>query len=98
MGKGFEKTFFKQDMQPANKHTKTPNFISIKVKPLSRVQLFGTPWTAAYQAPPSMTFSRQEYWSRLPFPSAGDLPSPEIEPGSPTLEEDALPSEPPASH
>ena len=41
----------------------------VKVKPLSRVQLFATPWTAAYQAPPSMEFSRQEYWSGLPLPS-----------------------------
>ena len=41
----------------------------VKVKSLSRVQLFATPWTAAYQAPPSMGFSRQEYWSRVPLPS-----------------------------
>ena len=53
-----------------------------------------TPWTVAYQAPPSMGFSRQEYWSGLPLPSAGDLPSPEIEPGSPALQADSLPSEP----
>ena len=44
-----------------------------------------TPWTVAYQASPSMGFSRQEYWSGLPFPSPGDLPDPGIEPGSPTL-------------
>ena len=56
-----------------------------KVKSLSRVQLFMTPWTVAYQAPPSMGFSRQEYWSGLPFPSPGDLPNPGIELGSPTL-------------
>ena len=62
---------------------------------LSRVRLFGTPWTVAYQAPPSMGFFRQECWSGLPFPSPGDLPDPGIEPGSPTLQEDALPSEPP---
>ena len=49
----------------------------------------------AYQASPSMGFSRQEYWSGLPFPSPGDLPDPGIEPGSPTLQADALPSEPP---
>ena len=49
----------------------------------------------AYQAPPSMGLSRQEYWSRLPFPSPGDLPDPGIEPESPTLQADALPSEPP---
>ena len=54
-----------------------------------------TPWTVAYQASPSMGFSRQEYWSGLPFPSPGDLPDPGIEPGSPTLEADTLTSEPP---
>ena len=54
-----------------------------------------TPWTGAYQASPSMGFSRQEYWSGLPFPSPGDLPDPGIEPGSPTLEADTLTSEPP---
>ena len=47
-----------------------------KVKLLSRVWLFATPWTVAYQAPPSMEFSRQEYWSGLPFPSPGHLPDP----------------------
>ena len=51
-----------------------------------------TPWTVAYQAPPSLEFSRQEYWSGLPFPSPGDLPDPGIEPGSPALQVDALPS------
>ena len=65
------------------------------VKSLSRVQLLVTPWTAAYQAPPSMGFSRQEYWSGLPFPSPGALPDPGIEPKSPTLQADALSSEPP---
>ena len=54
-----------------------------------------TPWTIAYKAPVSMGFSRQECWSGLPFPSPGDLPDPEIEPGSPALQADALPSEPP---
>ena len=54
-----------------------------------------TPWTVAYQALPSMKFSRQEYWSGLPFPSPGDLPDPWIEPRSPALQADALPSEPP---
>ena len=53
------------------------------------------PWTVAHQASPSMGFSRQEYWSGLPFPSPGDLPDPEIELGSPALEADALTSEPP---
>ena len=56
-----------------------------KVKSLSRVRLFATPWTVAYHAPPSMGFSRQEYWSGLPFPSPRDLPDPGIEPRSPTL-------------
>ena len=68
---------------------------SSQVKLLSRVRLFATPWTVAYQASPSMGFSRQEYWSGLPFPSPGDLPDPGIEPGSPSLEADALTSEPP---
>ena len=60
-------------------------------KMLSRVQLFATPWTVAHQAPPSMEFSRQEYWSGLPFPSPGDLPNLGIEAESPTLQADALP-------
>ena len=50
------------------------------------------PWTVAHQAPPAMGFSRQEYWSVLPFPSPGDLPHPGIEPRSPTLQADALTS------
>jgi hypothetical protein len=66
-----------------------------KVKLLSCVRLFETPWTVAYQAPPSMGFSRQEYWSGLPFPSPGDLPDPGIKPGSPAFQADALTSEPP---
>ena len=48
------------------------NSMKVKVKSLSRVRLFVTPWTVAYQAPPSMRFSRQEYWSGLPFPSPMD--------------------------
>ena len=67
----------------------------MKVKSPSRVSLFVTPWTIAYQTPPSMEFSRQEYWSGLPFPSPEDLPNPGIEPGSPTLQADTLLSEPP---
>ena len=70
----------------------------MKVKSLSRVRLFATPWTVAYQAPPSMGFSRQECWSGLPFPFPGDLPDPRIESGSPALQADALPSEPPGGH
>ena len=60
----------------------------------SHVQLFATPWTVAHQAPPSMGFSRQEYWSGLPFLSPGDLLDPGIKPKSPTLQADALTSEP----
>ena len=52
----------------------TQQRVKVKVKLLSRVQLFATPWTLAHQAPPSMEFSWQEYWSGLPFPSPGDLP------------------------
>ena len=70
-----------------NKQTKN-------VKLLNRVRLFATPWTVAYQSPPSMGFSRQEYWSGLPLPSPGDLPDPGIEPWSPAMQADALPSEP----
>ena len=66
----------------------------VKVKSLSCVWLFVTPWTAAHQAPVSMGFSRQEYWSGLPFPSPGDLPNPRIEPRSLALQADALTSEP----
>ena len=66
------------------------------MKSLSCVQFLATPWTAAYQAPSSMGFSRQDYWSGVPLPSPGDLPNPGIEPGSPTWQADALPSKPPA--
>ena len=57
-----------------------------KVKPLSRVQLFATSRTLACQAPPSVGFSRQEYWSGLLFPPPRDLPDPGIKPGSPALQ------------
>ena len=65
------------------------------MKSLSRVRFFATPRTVAYQALLSMGFSRQEYWSGLPFPSPGDLPDPGIEPRSPEFQADALTSEPP---
>ena len=68
------------------------SYVAMKVKSFSRVQLFETTWTVAYQAPPSMGFSRQEYWSGLPFPSPGDLPDPGIEPESPALQANILPS------
>ena len=64
------------------------------MKLLSHVQLFATPWTVAYQVPPSMGFSRQEYWSGLPFPFPGDLPDPGIKPRYPALQTGTLPSEP----
>ena len=78
-----------EDSWAVSYHTK------VKVKLLSRVQLFATPWTVAYQVPPSMGFSSQDYWSRLPFPSPGDLPDVRIKPRSPALQADSLPSEPP---
>ena len=64
------------------------------VQSLSCVRLFETPWTEGRQAPLSMEFSRQEYWSGLPVPSPGDLPDPEIKPGIPALQADSLLSEP----
>ena len=67
------------------------------MKSLSRVRLFATPWTVARQAPLSMGFSRQEYWSGLPFPSPGDLLDPGIKPTSPALQAEALTSEPPGN-
>ena len=69
--------------------------VKVKVKSLSHVRPFVMLWTVAHQAPPSMGFSRWEYWSGLPFPSPRDLPNPGIEPRSPTLQADALTSEPP---
>ena len=66
--------------------------LKVKVKLFSRVQLFSTLWTVALQAPPSVGYSRQEYWSGLPFPSPGDLPDPGIKPRSPALQADALTS------
>ena len=65
------------------------------MKSFIRVQLFVTLWMVAYQAPPAMGFSRQEYWSGLPFPSPGNLHSPGIKPRFPALQADALLSEPP---
>ena len=65
----------------------------MKVKSLSCVRLFVTPWTVAHQVPLSMGFFRQEYWSGLPFPPPGDLPDPGIETGSPALQADILISE-----
>ena len=73
----------------------TQYILKVKVKSLSCFWLFGIPWTVVYRAFLSMGFSRQEYWSGLPFPSPGDLPDTEIEPRSPSFQADSLPSEPP---
>ena len=70
-------------------------FCIISCSPLSRVRLFATPWTVAQQTPLSIGFSRQGYWSWLPFPSPGDLPDPGIKPGSPALQADSVLSESP---
>ena len=82
-------------MVPFAKSCKWIHLLLLKVKSFSRVRLFVTLWTVAHQALPSMGFSRQEYWSGLPFPSPGDLPDPGIELRSPTMQADALTSEPP---
>ena len=63
----------------------------VKVKSLSRVRLLVTPWAVAHQASQSMGFSRQEYWSGLPFPSPGDLPDPGMEPRSSAVQANSLP-------
>ena len=69
--------------------------LKVKLKSLSRVQLFAISWTVVYWASLSIGFSRKEYWSGLLFPSPGDLPDPGIEPRSSALQAGALPSEPP---
>ena len=69
----------------------------VKVKSLSHVWLFATPWTVAHKAPLAMEFSRQEHWNGLPFPSPGDLPDSEIKLRSPSLQADSFPSEPPGN-
>ena len=65
--------------------------VNVVVQLLSPVRLFATPWTVAHQAPPSMGFPRQEYWSGLPFLSPGDIPKPGIKPTSPAWQVDSLP-------
>ena len=69
--------------------------VCMSAQSLSRVQLFATPWTVAFQAPLSMGFPRQEYWSGLPFLSPGDLPNPGIKPVSPALASGFFTTEPP---
>ena len=68
-----------------------------KKKGRSGMSHSSTPWTVAHQTPPSVGFSRQEYWSGVPLPSPGDLPDPGIEPGTPAMRADALPCEPPGN-
>ena len=90
--------FAQSKMFSVDANVKMGNFLNgkrKKVKSLSRVRLFASPWTIAHQSPLSMGFSRQEYWSGLLFPSPGDLPNSGTEPESPVLQADALLSEPP---
>ena len=74
-------------------HSETTGHWCMHSQLLSHVQLFVTPWTVASQAPLSMGFPRQQYWSGLLFPSPGDLPYPGIKPGSPPLQADSLSTE-----
>ena len=83
--------YFGYLIQRANSLEKTLMLGKIEGSP---VLLFLTPWTVAYQAPPSIEFSRQEYWSGLPFPFPGDPPDPGIKPRSPVLQADSLLFEP----
>ena len=87
----------KQNFESGDGVTSIANLVPLSVKLLSRVQLFATLGTVAHQAPLSVGFSRQEYWSGLPFPSPWDLPNPGIKPGSPALQADCLSSEPPGN-
>ena len=77
------------------KEVRAQGHIRVRAKSFSRVWPCVTPWTVACSAPLTTGYSRQEYWSGLPFPSPGDLPDPGIEPRSPAMEADALTSEPP---
>ena len=69
--------------------------VHARTRSLSCVQLFVTPWKIDHQAPLYVEFSRQEYWSGLPFPLPADLPDPEIEPASPALAGEFFTTEPP---
>ena len=94
---------FSFSISPSNEYSRLISFrgmlkVKVKVKLLSHVWFFATPCIVAYQAPPSMGFSRQECWSGLLFPSPGDLPDPGIEPSFSALQADALPSEPQGRH
>ena len=70
----------------------------MKVLVTQSCQILCDPWTVARQGPLSVEFSRQEYWSGLPFPTPGDLPCPQIEPGSPALQADSSPFESPGKY
>ena len=76
-------------------HGHSPNYDLARSRSRSVTSASVTPWTVARQPPLSVAFPRQEYWSGWPFPSPGDLPNPEIKPGSPALQADSLPTEPP---
>ena len=75
-------SFKLSDLKPLSSYDQFMHKIVHMLSRCSHVQLFAPPWTVARQAPPSMEFSRQEYWSGLPFPPPGYLPDPEIEPAS----------------
>ena len=78
-----------------NMHFESPFIPLLVFSHFSHVQLFATLWTVTRQAPLSMGFSRQEYWSGLPWPPPKDLPDPGIKSASPVLQADSLPTEPP---
>ena len=80
---------------PTREKKKKKTSQKLKESEVAQSCVIATLWTVAYQAPPSTGFSRQEYYSTLPFPSPGDLPQQGMEPRSPALQADALPSEPP---
>ena len=93
LGDAARSPFYRQEVGSQDKSLH--GYWKVKVSSLSRVWLFGTPWTVARQAPLSMEFSRQEYWSGLSFPPPGDLPDPGIELRSLAIQVDSWPSEPP---
>ena len=84
-------------VQLAGRGTSVAYKVALAVESLSHVWLFVTPWTVTHQAPLSMGFSRQEYWSGLPFLPPGDLPNPGIEPMSPALAGRLFTTEPPGN-
>ena len=91
------KTFMKQKTKVLNSefYNYTIKLLQLLFSGSVMSNSFVTPWSVAHQAPLSMEFSRQEYWSGLPFHSPGELSNPRIEPKSPALQADSLPSEPP---